>query len=522
MRTALALSLLLALLPPVAAAMGIDVGAAAVDAAVQETEDCAAGLDAELCVASYDRGASRSLGDDRVDATRVVRHASLTLRVPGASPWGTGLDAETVAVEHPVNGALEDAWTALNEARPDPAKPFVEFESRAMPGAAHPGTLFLDVTFPTPLPLPGDAWERSYVPVYSWDCSRYFTDYYQWDDACTHDAVRPLPSGVMSTGSTDTLVALPAYFVACDYYGETVEDACPLLDATRDDALAAASAWSSATPNASFGAAVGEVAAQVEAPDARAAPTHAAGTLARPAAPVLAPGRAPRADPVAVPAASEPKRDVTPPRDAPAQAPPTARPTVLARATAPLAPASRDALVLAAAVAAGVLVLVGAALYHRITRNDALENENRQRILDLIRENPGIRAGTLASRLGLSHPTVAEHLRMLGRFRMVEAAGEGQKRYFVAGAMGPEEKRVAGASSSPVAQALVAHLAQHGAADFGAMCDALGIGRSTASVTLRRLEARGVVSRRREGARVVVSLVAPEAARVALVDKSSA
>lgn len=80
-----------------------------------------------------------------------------------------------------------------------------------------------------------------------------------------------------------------------------------------------------------------------------------------------------------------------------------------------------DALL--AALRAGGLLLV---LYHRILPARALDHPVRARLLDLVKERPGLHVAALAEALGAHRKTLAYHLRVLARSRMVRLEPEGR------------------------------------------------------------------------------------------------
>jgi DNA-binding transcriptional ArsR family regulator len=138
-----------------------------------------------------------------------------------------------------------------------------------------------------------------------------------------------------------------------------------------------------------------------------------------------------------------------------------------------------------------------AALYHRIAGRAALEQPTRRRIYDAVAAEPGIRVGTLQARLGLSYPTVRRHVRVLERCGFLEGLGEGQRRLFVRGALGPGAKRAAVAASTPACRAVLAYLGARRDVALAELCADLALPASTASVTVERLARAGLVTKRR-------------------------
>jgi predicted transcriptional regulator len=70
-----------------------------------------------------------------------------------------------------------------------------------------------------------------------------------------------------------------------------------------------------------------------------------------------------------------------------------------------------------------------------------LENENRRRVFDLIRANPGLHAGELERRSTLPTGTLAYHLQYLEQVGLVEVRQEEYfKRYYAAGEVGRPDR----------------------------------------------------------------------------------
>lgn len=149
-------------------------------------------------------------------------------------------------------------------------------------------------------------------------------------------------------------------------------------------------------------------------------------------------------------------------------------------------------------------------LYHRIPRAKALDNANRQRVFDAIRDEPGIRVGTLGARLGLDHDTVLWHVRVLERFSLVEGVGARQRRYFAAGSVrSRQEKSVAIALSAERVKRIWQHVQERGEVELGGLVESLGLPYSTASSGVSELVRADLVRKRREGRRLIVSVCAP-------------
>lgn len=80
------------------------------------------------------------------------------------------------------------------------------------------------------------------------------------------------------------------------------------------------------------------------------------------------------------------------------------------------------------------------AFYTRISRSRVLNNENRRRLDQLVRERPGRTTADLARESGLARVVVKHHLRMLEAHRLVATRRDGRRRrHFPAEAPGPDE-----------------------------------------------------------------------------------
>ncbi|MBI2078161.1 MAG: helix-turn-helix domain-containing protein [Euryarchaeota archaeon] len=68
--------------------------------------------------------------------------------------------------------------------------------------------------------------------------------------------------------------------------------------------------------------------------------------------------------------------------------------------------------------------------YARLGRDDVLENGHRQRILDHVRANPGVKPPELARGLGIAWSTLVYHLSVLEKKRLVSSHVDGRHKYF--------------------------------------------------------------------------------------------
>lgn len=93
-------------------------------------------------------------------------------------------------------------------------------------------------------------------------------------------------------------------------------------------------------------------------------------------------------------------------------------------------------MVIGAATSCALLFALGYALYSRFNNKDeALKSEMRNRILALIRDNPGICLSDAAERMGVARNTIRHHLRVLERVGLVRVEDDANlKVYYPAGA----------------------------------------------------------------------------------------
>lgn len=93
-------------------------------------------------------------------------------------------------------------------------------------------------------------------------------------------------------------------------------------------------------------------------------------------------------------------------------------------------------LILGATAAGLFLVALGAGLYSRFhSRSEVLQSETRDRLVELVRLNPGISLTDAATAMGMARNAVQHHVRMLARVNVVRVASEGNRKalYLVGG-----------------------------------------------------------------------------------------
>lgn len=479
----------------------VDAGVVAVGLdGVSPTEHCTIGLDAELCAASYDDGGTPlSPGDDTVSVRKYVDAARVTLRPPtGGDDLTLEAQPSDLRVQHSAFTTLNETWIDANNTLPAPVKTFVTLDSRPMVLDPHPWGVF--VTVHEPVSLNGETFDPAAGICWSW-CTFFLLDP-SGPVRSNETTVQLFPNNVWtqdwsSDAFLSTFVQLNQPLCEQPVPPAACAEEAP-VQPTLDAAAAAAEA---ATPSLDLAVQFNRTILQWEPTP----PPHQGG--AQGAAPAAHPdaNRGTRAGRLTT---SE-ERAASPiaatmPWQAPIAHGAVASPT---DAESSNAPAIQTAAVpqepLPWAIGAAALG-VAALLYHRLTRERALEQVTRRRIYDVIRNEPGIRLGTIAARMDLAYPTVEQHVRVLERFGLVSRTGTGQKRYYASGSRAPEELRMQiEILATPSVRAVFEFMRKHGQdADIGVVCDRLGLSPSTVSEAAARLCQAGVLERKRVQRRV--------------------
>lgn len=166
-------------------------------------------------------------------------------------------------------------------------------------------------------------------------------------------------------------------------------------------------------------------------------------------------------------------------------------------------------------LALAVLALIVPAtliLYRRLSRDDILDNDIRQRTVELLRSRPGLTAGRAARILEVSDTTARYHLGLLEEFDHVETRDDGGRtRYYIAGQLTKAEKRLARELRSKTRRQIVTRLLDDRAASPTELAARLGVTKSTVAYHLDRLREAGAVERRADGGAVTYRV--PETVR---------
>jgi predicted transcriptional regulator len=165
------------------------------------------------------------------------------------------------------------------------------------------------------------------------------------------------------------------------------------------------------------------------------------------------------------------------------------------------------AAVSAATVLAGVLAyfwpalkFAGTALYTRIAPDAVLMHGAREQIYRLIKDEPGIHAHEVATRLDLGWGTAVYHLKLLERSGLLISKHEGRyKRFFLTGDPRILRKDAVALLRNGTSRSIASAVAQKPGMIQKQVCQTLGLSPSLASWHLQRLEQAQLVQAQRMG-----------------------
>lgn len=146
------------------------------------------------------------------------------------------------------------------------------------------------------------------------------------------------------------------------------------------------------------------------------------------------------------------------------------------------------------------ITFFAAALYTRLNKPDILDNDVRNRIYDIIRENPGISAREVHRRSEQSWGTVVYHLRQLERHHLVVSRSLGRTRNYYEnhGKYRGMEVQLA-CLQSDRARVLARAIATQPGITQEQLAAASGYPQPTTSYYVRKLKQAGLVEEQREG-----------------------
>lgn len=147
-----------------------------------------------------------------------------------------------------------------------------------------------------------------------------------------------------------------------------------------------------------------------------------------------------------------------------------------------------------------------AVLFHRLDDRDALENELRSRLLEIIRDDPGIHASEVRRRAGCGQGTLQYHLQVLvDAGFVVKLRVGGYKRLFEAGSMPADEMHRLGVLKGGSATEILAIVKSQPGMTQREIADRLGIDEAAIHRTLEKMEAVDLVTRVRDGRSISVA-----------------
>jgi len=132
-------------------------------------------------------------------------------------------------------------------------------------------------------------------------------------------------------------------------------------------------------------------------------------------------------------------------------------------------------------------------------KQEATTIENRRRIYDYVRNNPGTHLRKLSRDLGIDLGALRHNLDHLERMGVLVSRREQNLRTYFSTEMGSEEKRVCSLLQQKRFRDLILAIVLRPGSNHGELADSLDLRPSTLSKYLAVLEDRGVVRHEREG-----------------------
>lgn len=154
------------------------------------------------------------------------------------------------------------------------------------------------------------------------------------------------------------------------------------------------------------------------------------------------------------------------------------------------------------AAALGLLYFLGVGGLRHVDRNNVLEHDMRQRLLEAIQAHPGIHLRELAGRHETAVTNTQWHLRKLELAGLVKTQKvQGRRLYYPAqGGAASRTRAIENAAlANPNAGRVTDFLASNAGANQTVLADALGMNPGTVRWHLRKLESAGIVRSIQEG-----------------------
>lgn len=480
----------------------VDAGPAALRVDMSETEGCTVGLNSEVCAAKVETNGTTAPGDDEVFVVKSANRVQALVRLPvGVSDESVTVEPNKLVVDHPLFKNLNRTWLRTNDSLPDSARAFVTLDSRPVRYAPDIWGIFVTVHLPvevrTPLMRDPINWLAAGV---CWDlfCGNIrLGPYLASDDR----AIRPASENVVTgTRDSDSLVegSLTGPRGLFECYAWMTKEVCSQLVGLRGTFVPIVNVAKEATPQVitgfEFKRAVISVDGSAHGASAASAGLSAESSFDFDQHELRAPSAVQEMATPLRATSVETAADRLANHDQFVSGGPVS-------VRNPLAPGEGFGTGLVW-LAGGLFLLLAFALYHRITRARALEQETRRRVYGLVKQEPGIRVGTIASRFGMDHKSVRHHASLLETLGLVKSFGVGHKRYFAADAVPSREAWVLLGSST--AKAIYEFLSKHGSADIPTIASSIGVAGCTVSAHAARLCGAGLLERSRAGRRVVL------------------
>jgi DNA-binding transcriptional ArsR family regulator len=155
----------------------------------------------------------------------------------------------------------------------------------------------------------------------------------------------------------------------------------------------------------------------------------------------------------------------------------------------------------AAGAALGLLLLGPLTLYSRIQRDDALENDTRREVYEIVEENPGVCIQEAADQADVSYSTASYHLKRLVRMDYVTREEDGNKvlYYKNGGTFTAEERDLIPILQNEEAMRVFHHIVENPWCYRAQVADALDVSHTTVNWHLDRLQDADLVEEHREG-----------------------
>ena len=141
-----------------------------------------------------------------------------------------------------------------------------------------------------------------------------------------------------------------------------------------------------------------------------------------------------------------------------------------------------------------------AVLYSRLSPNELLDNERRERVLQLVRERPGIGPRDIGQATGMNWGVLSYHLDRLERAGLVSSQRVGQHRcYFLPGAVPRDAQEKVGVVRADTTRRVAQLVRERPGIPQRELAAALGLSASATSKQVSRLEAAALVRRETAG-----------------------